>query len=480
MFILAATFILQPAWKVRAEEEALPDNTAQEGTIEDSGAQEELTEEEKKAAEEEKEKQESYAVTPDTNVLEDWPKGPNVYGASAIVMDMDSKAILYGKRANERHYPASITKLLTTLVALENAQLTDSITFSEDSISFLEYGDASIGMTPGEVLTLNDALYGVLLASANEVSYAVAENVGKKMGGDYSAFIQEMNDRAAEFGCTGSHWVNANGLHDEEHYTTAHDMALIASEVWQREEFQTIMKSLSYTIPKTNLMDEERVVYQNHKMLWPENYYYYTYCTGGKTGYTDQSKTTLVTMADNGKMRLAAVVLYDYGVSAYEDTKAMLDYTFQNFNRIDLNADTTAVSEGEIQSFAENSYVTVPNGVTLADLEKEITVTDETSGTGEAAYFYEGQNVGTVSVTLTEEYMTSLEEEQKGKIDGQEKGTSQEKEKEKSWIFSPVKLLIIVGMAAVLVIAVIVFLTKQRQKRRRKRRGSHHRGRRQR
>ena len=123
-----------------------------------------MTEEEKQAAEE-KEKQESYEVVPDTNTFEKWPQGPNVYGASAVVMDMDSKAVLYGKKIDERHYPASITKLLTTLVALENGELTDTITFSEDSVSFLEYGDASIGMTPGEILTLDEALYGILLAS---------------------------------------------------------------------------------------------------------------------------------------------------------------------------------------------------------------------------------------------------------------------------------------------------------------------------
>ena len=222
LMILAIVLILQPSWKVMAEE-----------ALTDTVSETEMTEEEKQAAEK-KEKQESYEVVPDTNTFEKWPQGPNVYGASAVVMDMDSKAVLYGKKIDERHYPASITKLLTTLVALENGELTDAITFSEDSVSFLEYGDASIGMTPGEILTLDEALYGILLASANEVSYAVAENIGQKMGGGYSAFIQEMNERAVELGCTGSHWVNANGLHDEEHYTTAHDMALIASEVYKQ------------------------------------------------------------------------------------------------------------------------------------------------------------------------------------------------------------------------------------------------------
>ena len=280
------------------------------------------------------ERQTAYAIPPDTNSLAGWPQGPSVYGDSAIVMDMDSGAIVYGKQIDKRHYPASITKLLTALVALENSQLTDEVLFSDDSVSFLEYGDAHIGMTPGEIISMEDAYYGMLLASANEVSYAVAENVGRLMGGDYNTFIQKMNDRSAELGCTGSHWMNANGLHDENHYTTAHDMALITSAVYQYDEYREVVQTLSHTIPPTNLVNESRTFQQNHKMLWPKNDNYYEYCTGGKTGYTDQARTTLVTTADNGNLRLAAVVLYDFGNDAYIDTRAMFDYVYNNFSKV--------------------------------------------------------------------------------------------------------------------------------------------------
>lgn len=456
LMILAIVLILQPSWKVVAED-----------ALTDTLSQTEMTEEEKQAAEE-KEKQESYEVVPDTNAFEKWPQGPNVYGASVIVMDMDSKAILYGKKIDERHYPASITKLLTTLVALENGELSDTITFSEESVSFLEYGDASIGMTPGEILTLDEALYGVLLASANEVSYAVAENIGQKMGGGYSAFIQEMNERAVELGCTGSHWVNANGLHDEEHYTTAHDMALIASEVYKQEEFQNVMGTLSYTIPPTNLMNEERIVYQNHKMLWPENYYYYAYCTGGKTGYTDQAKTTLVTMADNGTMRLAAVVLYDYGVAAYDDTRAALDYAFENFNRISLNNQISTTGSEEIESFSEEAYVTVPNGVTFSELEQEITLLDEETREGIAAYTYHGQNVGSASVILTKKYVESQKEENKNiKIAQKEEKENTSKKTKSSSI---ARVAVSVGIAVVVLCIVWILIVKYRQLKRRKKR----------
>ena len=346
--------------------------------------------------------QASYDIVPDTNNIQGWPQGPHVYGGSAIVMDMDSGAVLYGKKADERHYPASITKILTALVALENSKPDDEVYFSEDSVSFLEYGDASIGMTPGEILSMNDALYGMLLASANEVSYAIAESVGKQMGGGYDTFIQEMNDRSAELGCTGSHWTNANGLHSDQHYTTARDMALIASAAYQFEEFRTVTQTLNYTIGATNLVGESRTFQQNHKMLWEGGYYYYEYCTGGKTGYTDQSRTTLVTMADNGDLQLVAVLLQDDG-DVYTDTRAMFDYAFANFTKVPLTKE--AKPEG-IRSYTEESpYVVLPSGADFSSVRAEIAVTDKTTAAGTVTYTYQGQKVGAAAVELTEEYV---------------------------------------------------------------------------
>ena len=346
--------------------------------------------------------QAAYDIVPDTNNIRGWPQGPHVYGNSAVVVDMDSGAVLYGKKADERHYPASITKLMTALVALENSEPDDEVLFSQDSVSFLEYGDASIGMTPGEILSMNDAMYGMLLASANEVSYAIAESVGKLMGGDYNTFLQAMNDRAEELGCTDSHWMNANGLHNDQHYTTAHDMARIASAVYQFEGFRTVTQTLNYTIGPTNLVGESRTFQQNHKMLWPGNPNYYEYCTGGKTGYTDQSRTTLVTMADNGNMRLVAVLLQDDG-DVYADTRAMFDYVYSNFSKVQLKGQQKA--EG-ISSYEDDAaYVVLPAGIDFSSLDSEITITDKKEGTGKVTYFYEGQDVGSADVVLTPEYV---------------------------------------------------------------------------
>lgn len=428
----------------------------------------------------EAERKEALETPSETDQLENWPAGPAVYAHSAIVMDMNSGAILYSKKAEERHFPASITKLLTTLVALENAELTDKVTFSQASVDILNWDDAHIGMRPGEEISMKDALRAVLLASANEVSYAVAESTGiTHLNGGYDTFIELMNTRAKELGCTNSHWVNPNGLHDEEHYTTAHDMALIASAVYQQEEFRNIMDILEYRIPPTNLVDEERVFQQNHKMLWPENAYYYEYCTGGKTGYTDQSGTTLVTMADNGELQLAAVVLQDYGVDAYTDTKAMMEYVFNNFTKVPLDELGVTDTMDEIKSFTdENAYAVLPKNLDTVDKEKiKCEIKEDTKQDGTAVYTYEGQIIGKTKVSLktnTNEKSVVRDEESK--------------ESKEETVKSTKKVIIAVAAVVLLivVIAAALFYRKylrykkwqEKQKRMRRRRAAESRKRR--
>ena len=377
----------------------------------------ELTEEEIAAQKLAEEKAAQYEIHADTNSLTGWPQGPDIYAYAGCVMDMESGAILYAKNMDEQMYPASITKLMTVLVALKNSEMTDTVTFTEDSVSFLEWGDAYIGMRPGEEISMEDALYAVLLASANEVSYAVAESTGiNRLDGDYSTFIQEMNDMATEIGCTGSSWVNANGLHDENHYTTAHDMAVIASEVYQYDQFRTIMETYEYRIGATNLEEETRVFQQNHKMLWEGNDYSWELATGGKTGYTDQSGTTLVTMAEDGNLKLACVVLKDYGGDAYVDTRAMMEYGFDNFSKVSLAGEELPETIESLKD--ENAYVLLPEGVDISQVEcevvlneseqtgvqvKDLTKEEEASLEGTAVFTYEGQIVGETEVVINEE-----------------------------------------------------------------------------
>ena len=156
---------------------------------------------------------EAYYTPIATDAVEGWPKGPAVWADSAVVMDYDTGTILYAKEMDKQEYPASITKLMTVLLALENSSPEDRISFSEHAIWGIERDSSHIGIRVGEVLSMEDCLYGILLESANEVCIAVAEHIA----GSEEAFVQMMNDRAAELGCTNTHFITTNGLHDDSH-----------------------------------------------------------------------------------------------------------------------------------------------------------------------------------------------------------------------------------------------------------------------
>ena len=161
-----------------------------------------------------------------------WPSGIDVSSQSAIVIEASTGTVLYEKNADEVHYPASITKILTGLVAVENSQMDEEVTFSADAVAQSRGGTSSIARDIGEVMTMEQCLYGMMLESANECAYAIGEHVG---GGDINVFLQMMNDKAKELGCTNTHFVNPNGLPAEDHYTSARDMALIGRAALNNE-----------------------------------------------------------------------------------------------------------------------------------------------------------------------------------------------------------------------------------------------------
>ena len=231
-----------------------------------------------------------YNQSVQSNHIENWPRGPQIYSEAGIVMDIDSGAILYAKNIDSPHYPASITKVLTALVAMENNELTDTITVKQEDIAILTPGDSHIALMEGEEISYEDCMYAMLFASANEVSHAI----GAHYEGGYDAFLAEMNRLSEEIGCTNSHFTNTHGLHDPEHYTTARDMALIGAAAFKNEDFMKITGTLQYKIEPTNLTDVERYVAQNHKMLYDWRSEYYEYCLGGKTGYTLEALNTFI------------------------------------------------------------------------------------------------------------------------------------------------------------------------------------------
>ena len=388
----------------------------------------------------------------DSNTLEKWPEGPSIYSESGIVMDMDSGAILYAKNIDDKHYPASITKVLTALVALENTEMTDTVTFAWEDISFLEYGDAHIAMKEGEEISMEEAMYGMLLASANEVSHAI----GRNTAGGYDNFINMMNEKSAELGCTNSHWVNTYGLHDKKHYTSARDMALIGSAAFEYEEFRTITNTYQYVIGKTNLTKQKRYVHQNHKMIRDWDSRYYEYCVGGKTGYTDQALTTLVTFATKGKRNFVAVTLRTHGGgnNAYADTKKMLNYAFKYFDKVTV--DEGNIGNEKVAYVSEDSYVMLPEGITLEDCESSFTPPTELGDVnGKVSYTYQGQPVGDVEVKITDAYYNEIH----GIVEEEPEKETRPVQKDKTKGISPV-LIIIACVVAVLAAGFLVVIGK--------------------
>lgn len=263
-----------------------------------------------------------------TVITDDSIKTPKVNSSAAILMESKTGAILYQKNQDEKHYPASITKILTTLVALENADLDDKIKFKKKTLDAVEQDSSRIGVEPKEEISLENCLYAVMLASANDVSAGVADNIG----GSVKKFATMMNQKAEELGCKNSNFVNPHGLHNKKHYTTAYDMALITQAAIQNEDFCEISSTLTHIIPKTKKTVEKRYLSNHHKML-QDTKYYYEGIEYGKTGYTTKAGNTLVSVAKKGDLELICVILEAEGYqNAYKDTKKLFDYGFDNYH----------------------------------------------------------------------------------------------------------------------------------------------------
>ena len=171
------------------------------------------------------------ALPVESNEIENWPKGPAIGAEAAIVMEANTGIILYSKNIHEQLYPASTTKILTCLIAAETSSLDEMVSFSENAVFSIPRGSSNMGMDMGQALTMEEALYGILVGSANETANAVAEHIG----GSIEGFADMMNEKAKELGCTDSHFANPNGLHDDNHYTSAYDLATIARSFFQNE-----------------------------------------------------------------------------------------------------------------------------------------------------------------------------------------------------------------------------------------------------
>lgn len=269
---------------------------------------------------------------------------PTVQSEGAVLLNANTGEILFEKNGNTRFYPASITKLMTALLTVENCSLSDTVTFSKTATTNLESGAVTLNLTEGDQLTVEQCLYGLLLKSANEIANGLAEHIS----GSVSSFADKMNARAKELGCTDTHFANPNGLNNTEHYTTPRDMAIIARAAFQNPTVAKVASTLSYEFPATKKASV-RTITMGHKMLYPNDSRYYDGIVAGKTGYTSKAGNTLATCAERDGLRLIAIIMKS-SQTHYEDTKALLDYGFALAEAGELS--TSGSSGGSSQTTA--------------------------------------------------------------------------------------------------------------------------------
>ena len=321
---------------------------------------------------------------------------PEIESRAAVLMDAQTGQILYSKNQDEVLYPASITKIMTIYLGAEDeSKLKHYYSASDEAIKAVPRDTSNIALDFGEEITLNDALHAAMLMSANDACNLIAEAVS----GNMEKFVKLMNSTAKTFGVRNTNFVNANGLTDKNHYTTAYDFAVITKEALKSEAFKKVFFSMDYTIPPTNKNDEERNFVAQHRMMHQAKFNHLG-VVGGKAGFTSEASYTLVTYGEKDGKKLICVILKSPSFnSVYQDTETLLEYGYKNFTHSIIKAEeveeyiegrTTYTPIGEAQFLLDNQYkkeslvtafadgafqIKTPDGTVLGKLE----ATSETS-----------------------------------------------------------------------------------------------------
>lgn len=348
----------------------------------------------------------------------DWPLDTGCQSEAGIVMDLDSGAVLFAQNIHVQEYPASITKLLTALVVVENASMDEQVTFSHDAVYNVESGSGNkLQLEEGDVLSVKDCLYVMLLQSSNQAANALAEHVG----GSREAFADMMNEKAASLGCRESHFVNPSGLNDPEQLTSAYDMAQIGAAVFGNPTLLEICSTTSATLPPTINNPNGRTYSMEHKLVVTgdssdENYY--PSAVAGKTGYTSLAGQTLVTYAEQDGRRQVAVTLKSTQRTHYSDTKTILDFGFARFKNVSVAENETDYVTGEEpvtigdETYSpsdlyldEKAVVTLPNDAQFSDADKylqtEIPASHPEGAVARIIYTYNDRQIGVAWVYST-------------------------------------------------------------------------------
>ncbi|MDL2273216.1 D-alanyl-D-alanine carboxypeptidase [Oscillospiraceae bacterium OttesenSCG-928-G22] len=345
-------------------------------------------------------------------------EAPEVSAKHALLIDPVSEEVLFERDAHERAYPASITKVMTALLILENGSPDDTIAVTAEALEGLHPDGSSAGLKVGEELTLTDLLHCILVASANDACNVAAAHISGSVG----AFVEKMNARAAELGLTGTHFTNPHGLHDENHYTTAFDTYLITREALKHTEFLEICNTASVTIPKTNLSGERYFNTTNHLISIKQTPdYIYPFAKGGKTGHTTPAGYCLVSTAEKNRQLLIAVVMgcvkdEETGkIGSFVDSKTLYEWGFSSFSEKTILDKSEVITEVSVRLAKEKDHLILvpqetvssllPNDFVPEEVVRTITVFDEENITapvergqalGEIALSYNGRDYGTV------------------------------------------------------------------------------------
>ncbi len=320
---------------------------------------------------------------------------------AGLLIEADTGEILYEKNAHQENYPASLTKVMVALLAFEaidrgELSLTDSITATETAFDGLSSDGSTANIVPGETMTVEQLLNCMLIVSANEA----CNILGEHLSGSVEAFVARMNERASELGCEHTHFANATGLHDPQHYTTAWDLYLITREAMKHEKFMEICNSKSYTVPATNMTEKPRELHSTNFLIsnWRARGYVYRDAQGIKTGSTPEAGYCLISSALRGSRHMVSVVLgaervtLEDGVTiqtrSFSETSRMFDWGFDNFIRRDILSSADPVCEVPVALSSETNYVVahaaedlsclLPDNIEPSDLERTVELTNET------------------------------------------------------------------------------------------------------
>lgn len=278
-----------------------------------------------------------------------------IYSDAVILIENQTGKTLYEKNSEQKMYPASTTKILTAILSIEKGNLNDKVTVSKTAIAQMKPGYTSAYLSEGEIISVEDLLKVLLINSANDASNVLAEYIS----GSIDSFVTLMNEKSKELGCTNTHFVTTNGLHDDNHYTTAKDLAIIARYCMQNETFRKIVSMKKCVIPATN-KSEERIYKNTNDLINPTSGYYYPSCIGIKTGFTSEAKNCLISACSKNGLQVIAVVLgasitENHKSARYVDSKTLYDYTYSNYSIQNIAKASSVIETIEVKNATDET-----------------------------------------------------------------------------------------------------------------------------